>query len=722
MDSQDQPSEQRKRTRQACEPCRRKKAKCTGERPGCSTCGRLRQRCFYAADPRPMADMSVTSEVSRSEAETLSTRVLALESTLTEVLESLRQGTHGGQTQVQPSSQPPSDRSSQPRETTGLTGSSRLAAAGGDLLPPWPTVLAAARDYLQYCDSQPIPLFDPESFVETLADRDEEVVYGVLALAGHFASSPSTDKEQQERDCSAYAQAAHRLVMGRVSESRVELSTIQTLCLLSLIRFYDGAIDQSRVHSSLAMTLAHCAGLHIEVNRQDSHAAAEERRRCYWGVVLLRRLFGWAIEGAEDDGSGNRTIRGGQLPLFPTSPSSPLSERTNGAGCRRWTEAERLDGILSTVIQLAEVWSLAQDYVRTRGASGETTTSSTAPPPWSPQSKYSRALRRLMDLGQDLPPLHRNRCVRLADVTADDLADRRGRAYWAPWFLSHFLYHTAICLLNHPLLMTLQFQDGRGFSEVFLQQTAHLAAYHSSWLLHFVHFFDTRRFAVSDPLFGYCTAVVATIELQHSFSDDRALRHKARVNYDHCLAFLRRLSRDWPCVRRLTQKLDALADQMVRHDTNDSTLTVNISGFLDMLDLASSSRVHGSSIFGASLSLHVTHEEAATSDPTPLSRLPAITTMDPAKATGRDEQAGGGVAAVSAADTRSLVQASPLPLDGGSGSGGDMFLPADQLLGGHLQDVNAWWSGTWGDAAGSWAPTGFGRSAWPLDGNEPYPP
>ncbi|KAJ5580401.1 hypothetical protein N7450_006702 [Penicillium hetheringtonii] len=38
-----------KRTRQACGPCRRKKARCPGEKPVCSLCQRLGQHCTYAA-------------------------------------------------------------------------------------------------------------------------------------------------------------------------------------------------------------------------------------------------------------------------------------------------------------------------------------------------------------------------------------------------------------------------------------------------------------------------------------------------------------------------------------------------------------------------------------------------------------------------------------------------------------------------------------------------
>jgi len=36
-----------KRSRQACDTCRRKKSRCTGEKPVCATCRRLKQECSY---------------------------------------------------------------------------------------------------------------------------------------------------------------------------------------------------------------------------------------------------------------------------------------------------------------------------------------------------------------------------------------------------------------------------------------------------------------------------------------------------------------------------------------------------------------------------------------------------------------------------------------------------------------------------------------------------
>ena len=45
------------RARRACEPCRRKKTKCPGERPMCSFCRRLRQPCTYSRRREATSDV-----------------------------------------------------------------------------------------------------------------------------------------------------------------------------------------------------------------------------------------------------------------------------------------------------------------------------------------------------------------------------------------------------------------------------------------------------------------------------------------------------------------------------------------------------------------------------------------------------------------------------------------------------------------------------------------
>lgn len=89
---------------------------------------------------------------------------------------------------------------------------------------------------MQFCDCQPLTLFDGENFLETIKDRSPEVLFAILALALRFSDEPVL-RDNISDLTEGYAEAARRIVMHQVTNGPVELSTLQTLCLLSLIDF-----------------------------------------------------------------------------------------------------------------------------------------------------------------------------------------------------------------------------------------------------------------------------------------------------------------------------------------------------------------------------------------------------------------------------------------------------------------------------------------------------
>lgn len=101
-------------------------------------------------------------------------------------------------------------------------------------LPPWEDILHVADLYLLYCDSQPLPLFCREGFLASLQARETEVLFAILALASRFSFSYQNGEESTDL-VNGYAEVARGLVMKRVSDGPVELSTLQSLCLLSLV-------------------------------------------------------------------------------------------------------------------------------------------------------------------------------------------------------------------------------------------------------------------------------------------------------------------------------------------------------------------------------------------------------------------------------------------------------------------------------------------------------
>jgi hypothetical protein len=103
-------------------------------------------------------------------------------------------------------------------------------------LPPWDIIVTIAELYLLYCDCQPLPLFERDSFMASLETRDPEVLLSLLALASRFSDDPRI-QASLTNNVKGYTDAAKALVNRRVTEGPVEISTLQTLCLLSLLHF-----------------------------------------------------------------------------------------------------------------------------------------------------------------------------------------------------------------------------------------------------------------------------------------------------------------------------------------------------------------------------------------------------------------------------------------------------------------------------------------------------
>lgn len=131
-----------------------------------------------------------------------------------------------------------SSRGNLPVASTSQLPSGMIAAGSNAsvILPPWDEIVPLAELYLLYCESQPLPLFHRSSFIGSLQTRDIEIIYAILALSLRFSNS-NRDAHTLSEQVNSYAEVARGLVMKRVSEGPVEVSTLQCLCLLSLVDF-----------------------------------------------------------------------------------------------------------------------------------------------------------------------------------------------------------------------------------------------------------------------------------------------------------------------------------------------------------------------------------------------------------------------------------------------------------------------------------------------------
>lgn len=284
------------------------------------------------------------------------------------------------------------------------------------------------------------------------------------------------------------------------------------------------------------MNLAQCANLGSESHAAPSPIAREERRRCFWSICLLKNLHGGeftVLDGLD-----------GNSPPFPESPGRPQLSLSPGnvTGGTRSTDMED-QGIVAYVIILSEVFAKTASYVRRHGKPSNV-------PPWSSDSEYSKIITSQMNMETRMPYIHRFKPANLNDRTIEDL--QNNRVYWGPWFLNQFMYHTILCLLNHPLLLSLSLRNFRStIPEIFLQHTSDLISTHTTWIIHFITYFEEKSFMPSDPLLGYSAAVVATIELQLSFTENPTIREKKRDHFYKCVRFVQNLGQKWPHMERL---------------------------------------------------------------------------------------------------------------------------------------------------------------------------
>jgi hypothetical protein len=94
---------------------------------------------------------------------------------------------------------------------------------------------SVAETYLLYCDCQPLPLFHRQSFIRSLRSRDPELLFALLALAIRF--SDNAIRVNQAALVDGYVEGARTIIAKRVFDGHIELSTIQSLCLLTLVDF-----------------------------------------------------------------------------------------------------------------------------------------------------------------------------------------------------------------------------------------------------------------------------------------------------------------------------------------------------------------------------------------------------------------------------------------------------------------------------------------------------
>ncbi|OAP54272.1 hypothetical protein AYL99_11373 [Fonsecaea erecta] len=482
-----------------------------------------------------------------------------------------------------------------------------LDLSPSDRLPPWDAVGYSVQLYLRYCNCQPLPLFSTEVLTNTFSSRDPELILAMMALASRFdPNTPNASPAELSRMYESRAAQARDMIMRRVTHGPIELSTIQALCLLSLAEFNHGNTPRASICITLALDLASSSGLSSEHRRPHYDRVDDERRRCYWSLVLLRNLYGVSTNIFS-------FVQDERTPKFPqrTEPPAGTSSQMTDAALEQPDVPNSFNvpsdlGIFAYVVQISQVWQRAARFANRRGNAGTL-------PAWSPQSEYSQITAELMELETRLPYKYRFRPSRFLNQDRHQL--EKHRDFWASWVLLQVLYHTILCLINHPLLLFLRLRNFRVtmVPEVFLQHTADLTETHTEWIIHVLDLCQKNDFQQFDPFLAHCAAIAATVYLQQSFSDDVEVKATKQGYFGKCLTFIRNLGSFWPHINQLADKVEAFEKVVsnsfhdsASHRPPDSRIFIDLGLFWEIIESSFVSELptNADGYFGASLTSH----------------------------------------------------------------------------------------------------------------------
>ncbi|KAJ9199138.1 transcriptional regulator family: Fungal Specific TF [Paecilomyces variotii] len=562
-----------KRMHQACENCRRKKTRCPGERPSCSTCTRLYQVCNYAgtsaqSDQRQPLGGQLDMEG----------RLAQLEEKMQLMLErAIPQPSVRGRT---PQS---NTRRSFSHQTTPESPAHQMpgtaASSNSDSLPPRDVVFDVVQQYFTYCHRQPLWLFD-DNDIPSLVNCTEELIFSLLALAARYSSHAYFDGQSQVF-AHKYGEIARGLIMFRIAQGTVKLTTIQSLCLLALANFVALDTHLAWLHIDLVNSLIRNSNMDIETNQEDAQSILESKRRVYYSIHLLNQLYSrrsMALNMLEDINKP-KYVGSKQDPFYESSKPPPLTPReTLGEH-----ESQR-GGIWTYMVQQSSLWKEVRDYVA-RCADGN------LKPPWSPDSGYAVIGAHLMDLETNFPTHYRYDAARFSERSRDEL--HRNREFWSPWLYLQFAYHAIHSVLNHPFLYSARPHQSIQLAvpNTFWKTSSELALLHSTWIVRLIEMVTEKEYPVSDPFIAHTAAVSATIHLYYCRAADSRVRTSAQTKLSKCMTFISDLGIVWPLCHSMYERLDTLIQsalgsggQSAAHDASCRTVSIKTALMWDILD------------------------------------------------------------------------------------------------------------------------------------------
>lgn len=368
-----------------------------------------------------------------------------------------------------------------------------------------------ANLYFIHCHNQPYSVFHETTFKMKLQAGliAPEVQYCMIGMAlryflcpkqgltPRFSENPYFAGRKDELG-HKYLAAANHIITRLVREGVVTLSLLQAIVLIVFVDIHSGRPHAAFVALGIGIRLAEAVGLLAEPSDDLSPIEQEEHRRVFWAMYMLDRIAGTGRSLVE-------SIRDEEVDV-----QLPMDEESFAKGIRKKTASlippdsdEGGDGtedlgIMAYLVRILAIWGQVVQYV----IQGKTRHRSTQP--WHPGSDFAAIEANLLQFETNFPKQHRYTPETLRQRVISDEA----RYYAGPWLIMQFIYHTAHCLLHHPVFPTLRLQHiWKKIPGAFLQRSSDMRLVHSRWIVRFIRDADACGYQLMSPFMGYCVCM-----------------------------------------------------------------------------------------------------------------------------------------------------------------------------------------------------------------------
>lgn len=584
---------ERKRLPLACIACRRKKIRCSGEKPACKHCLRSRIPCVYKVTTRKAAPRTDYMAMLDKRLKRMEDRVIKCipkeeQANIKDVAravvkpaipglppksanekkraadqafgEELDEWAKSRPVNVQKVPNP--DGASLQQQRVPESDENRLLSEGAESLPSRELQQHLAEVYFDFVYGQNYHLLHKPSFMRKLAAGQipPVLILAVCAISARFSSHPEIRTEPAFLRGNQWATPAREIALKRFDTPNITILIVYLI--LGLHEFGTCQGGRSWMFGGMAQRMAYALQLHKDLDYEprgrSSNGSAELtftdreiRRRTMWSCFMMDRFNS---SGTDRPLFVNEQYISAQLPIkehyFQMEITGP-TEDLDGAvpnpvepGTGQMSDPKENMGVAAYLVRLTTIWGRLIKYMNLGGKEKE------EHPMWSPDSTFHEIKKAVDDWKASLPEaLHYDQ---------DNLQNHATEKTANQFIFIHIFYNQVILFMNR---FALPYPGSRPpftkeMPQQFISECGRAALDAANQISALVN--EAMDHRVVAPFAGYCAFFSSTVHIHGVFSKNPALEASSKQNLAWNVKYISKMKKHWGMFHFVAENLKEL--------------------------------------------------------------------------------------------------------------------------------------------------------------------